>query len=181
MTAQSIRTIFSRVIATEVDFDDLYHAELPRVYNFFRYRVGDNQLAEDLTAETFEKAWRNRERYRNDIAAFSTWLFTIARRVAQDYYRKHRHNEIPLNEISNISSNELTEDFFQQRDDFARLSVLLARLEDREQELVALKYGAELTNRAIAGLSGLSESNVGVILHRTIQALRSEWENDHER
>jgi len=180
MTAQPIRTFFSRRTST-VDYDELYHAELPRVYNFFRYRVGNNQLAEDLTSETFEKAWRNRERYRSDIAAFSTWLFTIARRVAQDYYRKHRHNEIPLDEISNISTSELTEDSFQRNADFARLSVLLARLEDRERELVALKYGAELTNRAIARLSGLSESNVGVILHRTIQTLRSEWENDHER
>jgi RNA polymerase sigma-70 factor (ECF subfamily) len=75
----------------------------------------------------------------------------------------------------------LTEDTFQQNADFAQLSVLLARLADRERELVALKYGAGLTNRAIAHLSGLTESNVGVILHRTIQILRSEWENDHER
>jgi RNA polymerase sigma-70 factor (ECF subfamily) len=180
MTAQSLRTFFSRA-ATAVDFDELYHAELPRVYNYFRYRVGNNQLAEDLTSETFEKAWRNREQYRRDIAAFSTWLFTIARRVAQDYYRKRRHHEIPLDETINISTSELTEDSFQQIADFARLSVLLARLEDRERELVALKYGGELTNRAIARLSGLSESNVGVILHRTIQTLRSEWENDHER
>jgi RNA polymerase sigma-70 factor (ECF subfamily) len=150
------------------------------VYNFFRYRVGDGQLAEDLTSETFEKAWRNRERYRSDLAAFSTWLFTIARRVAQDHFRKH-HNEIPLNEISSISANELMEDTAQQNSDFAHLFVLLARLADRERELVALKYGAGLTNRAIAHLSGLSESNVGVILHRTIQILRSEWEIDHER
>jgi len=180
MTAQPIRTFFSGATST-VDFDELYHAELPRIYNFFRYRVGNNQLAEDLTSVTFEKAWRYRERYRRDIAAFSTWLFTIARRVAQDHYRKHRHSEIPLDEISNISTSELTEDSIQQNADFARLSVLLARLGDRERELLALKYGAELTNRAIARLIGLSESNVGVILHRTVRTLRSEWENDHER
>ncbi len=180
MTTQTRRTFLSRAVATEANFEELYHAELPRIYNFFRYRVGDNQLAEDLTSETFEKAWRNRERYRYDIAAFSTWLFTIARRVAQDYFRKHR-NEIPLEEISNISANGLVEDISQQSADFAHLSVLLARLADRERELLALKYGAELTNRAIARLSGLSESNVSVILHRTIQVLRSEWENDHER
>lgn len=180
MITQSIRTFLSGATTTEVNFEELYHAELPRVYNFFRYRVGDNQLAEDLTSETFEKAWRNRKHYRYDLAAFSTWLFTIARRVAQDYYRKH-HHEIPLDEISSIPANEMTEDTFQQNADFAYLSVLLARLADRERELVALKYGSELTNRAIARLSGLSELNVGVILHRTIQILRSEWENDNER
>ena len=59
MTTQSIRTFFARA-TTAIDFDELYHAELPRVYNFFRYRVGDNQVAEDLTSETFET--RNRIR-----------------------------------------------------------------------------------------------------------------------
>ncbi len=175
MTAQSIRTFFFKTKAQGINFEEYYDAELPRVYNFFRYRVGDNQLAEDLTSETFEKAWRNREHYRSDLAAFSTWLFTIARHVAQDHYRKHEQ-EIPLAEISNLPANELTEDTVQQNADFAHLSVLLARLADRERELVALKYGAGLTNRAIARLSGLSESNVGVILHRAVQILRSEWE-----
>jgi RNA polymerase sigma-70 factor (ECF subfamily) len=179
ITKTSLMTWFNATLNVS-DFEELYRAELPRVYNFFRYRIGDGQLAEDLTSETFEKAWRNRARYRSDLAAFSTWLFTIARRVAQDYFRRH-HNEIPLNEISKLSDNESLEDVTQQDADFAHLSVLLARLADRERELVALKYGAGLTNRAIAHLSGLTESNVGVILHRTIQVLRSEWENDHER
>ncbi len=53
--------------------------------------------------------------------------------------------------------------------------VLLQRLPAREQELVALKYGAEATNRAIAALTGLSESNVGTILHRVVLELRSAW------
>jgi RNA polymerase sigma-70 factor (ECF subfamily) len=137
--------------------------------------VGDGQVAEDLTAETFEKAWRNRWRYRSDLAAFSTWLFTIARRVAQDHYRKKRA-DIPLEDVTEPLSDESMEDLIEQQADNARLFVLLARLADRDRELVALKYGAGLTNRAIARLSGLSESNVGVILHRAVQMLRSEWE-----
>jgi len=81
---------FERLIspAQEVDWAVVYQAELPRLYNFFRYRVGDDRVAEDLTAETFEKAWRNRRRYRHDLSAFSTWLFTIAKHVAADYFRK---------------------------------------------------------------------------------------------
>ena len=64
-----------------MDFETVYQTELPRIYNFFRYRVGDDHIAEDLTAETFEKAWKHRERYRDDLASFSTWLFIIARRL----------------------------------------------------------------------------------------------------
>src|SRR5512140_2421989 len=103
---------------TEADFEELYRAELPRVYNYFRYRVGDGQVAEDLTSETFEKAWRNRWRYRRDLAAFSTWLFTIARRVAQDHYRKRR-DEIPLEDVTELRSNENLEDLMEQHADFA--------------------------------------------------------------
>lgn len=162
-------------IATEADFEALYHAELPRVYNFFRYRFGDGPLAEDLTSETFEKAWRGRDQYRRDLAAFSTWVFTIARRVAVDHYRRH-HAELSLSDVPELPIDESPEDLAQAQDDFARLSILLARLADRDRELVALRYGAGLTNRAIARLTGLTESNVGVILHRALVTLRDAWE-----
>jgi RNA polymerase sigma-70 factor (ECF subfamily) len=164
-----------RAPATEEHFESLYYVELPRIYNFFRYRVGDGQIAEDLTADTFEKAWRKRHHYRQDLASFSTWLFTIARRVAIDYYRRHRPNS-SLDSISQLAADETLEDLTQKRSDFNRLSVLLNQLEDRDRELVALRYGAGLTNRAIAGLTGLTESNVGVILHRTLKKLRIDWE-----
>jgi RNA polymerase sigma-70 factor (ECF subfamily) len=161
--------------ATEADFEALYRAELPRVFNFFRYRVGDPQLAEDLTSATFEKAWRNRQRYRRDLAAFSTWIFTIARRVAVDHYRRRRA-DAPLDAVANLPNGETPEEAAQAHADEQRLRALLARLTDRERELVALKYGAGLTNRAIADLTGLSESNVGVSLHRALHSLRAEWE-----
>ena len=61
------------------------------------------------------------------------------------------------------------------RSDFERLSRLLAGLPERERELVALKYGSGMTNRAIAKATGLSESNVGTILHRTVGQLRAAW------
>src|SRR5438045_3109836 len=76
--------------AREADWDALYADQLPHVYNFFRYRVGDGAVAEDLTSLTFEKAWVARNRYRRDLAAFSTWLMTIARNVAIDHYRRRR-------------------------------------------------------------------------------------------
>lgn len=162
--------------ATEEDLEQFYQAALPRVYNFFRYRFGDDPLAEDLTSETFEKAWRQREKYRRDLSAFSTWLFTIARNIAIDHFRKRR-NEIPLHEALDLPSDEIAlDDLAQQHTDYARLASLLTQLTARDRELVALKYGAGLTNRAIARLCKLSESNVAVILHRAIQTLREEWE-----
>jgi RNA polymerase sigma-70 factor (ECF subfamily) len=163
------------VSATEADWEQLYADALPRVYNFFRYRVGDDRLAEDLTSATFEKAWRGRARYRRDLAAFSTWLFSIARNVAIDYYRQRR-TELSLDDIP-LQADERTPDrTVEQRDEVAQLVRLLNALPERERELVALKYGANCTNRNIANLTGLSESNVGTILHRVVRRLREQWQ-----
>jgi RNA polymerase sigma-70 factor (ECF subfamily) len=168
---------FERLVAPvqEVDWPTVYQTELPRLYNFFRFRVGDDRVAEDLAAETFEKAWRNRHRYRHDVAAFSTWLFTIAKNVTADYFRR-LSPEAPLDAANHIADDMTIESLVERRADFQRLSILLARLPDRDRELVALKYGAGLTNRAIASLTKLSESNVGTILHRIMQQLRTAWE-----
>ena len=162
------------VPAREEDWDALYAAELPRVYNFFRYRVGDGPVAEDLTSIAFEKAWRARARYRRDLSAFSTWLFTIARNVAVDHFRQQRLH-VPLEEAADLPGGATPEELAERRSDIEWLGRLLSKLPERERELVSLKYGAGLTNRAIARLSGLSESNVGTILHRTVVGLRADW------
>ncbi|MBN1582210.1 MAG: sigma-70 family RNA polymerase sigma factor [Anaerolineae bacterium] len=168
-------------LAPEIDWNALYAEQLPRVYNYFRYRVGDDVVAEDLTTATFEKAWRSRGRFRRDRAAFSTWLFTIARNVAIDHYRRHRPT-VSIEAIEQQSgglpqSEEASpEETIVQVHDLARLGTLLAHLPPREQELVALKYGAGFANRAIAKMTQLSESNVGTILHRVVQKLRARWE-----
>jgi len=150
--------------AREADWEALYAAQLPRVYNFFRFRVGDGPVAEDLTAITFEKAWRARHRYRRDLAAFSTWLLAIARNVAADHFRRHREH-LPLAAAEHVAAGDTPAELAERRSD-----------EERERELVALKYGAGLTNRAIARQTGLSETNVGTLLHRTVRTLRARWD-----
>jgi RNA polymerase sigma-70 factor, ECF subfamily len=161
--------------SSEINWEAVYNEQLPRIFNFFLYRVGDEPLAEDLTAATFEKAWKHRERYRSDLGAFSTWVFKIARNIVSDYFRQ-QHPETAFDETMSVSIERPVEETIQQAVDFARLSAMLKHLEARERELIALKYGAGLTNRAIAELSGLSESNVGTILHRVVARLRVEWE-----
>jgi len=167
-------------LAEEIDWEVAYKEYLPRVYNFFRYRVSDGSLAEDLTAATFEKAWRGRARFRRDLSAFSTWLFTIARNVAIDHFRK-RGQDVPLEVVHEQPDPASLEETVQRNQDFTRLSTLLLQLPARARELIAFKYGAGLNNREIARLTRLSESNVGTILKRTVEKLRVEMEVNHER
>ncbi|MGE5140285.1 MAG: sigma-70 family RNA polymerase sigma factor, partial [Rudaea sp.] len=115
-----------------VDWDAIYAAYLPRVYNFFRYRVGPGPQAEDLTAVTFEKAWRSRQKYRCDLAAFSTWLFTIARNVATDYLRR-REPDLSLESVHGLASTDSPEEQAIKHADVERLALLLARLSPRQR------------------------------------------------
>ena len=160
--------------AAEVDWDAAYAELLPRVYNYFRYRFGNDAVAEDLTSRTFEKAWTQRARYRRDLAGLATWVFSIARNVAVDHLRAQRPH-LPLEAADDVAAAGTPQDHAVHASDLQRLAALLQRLPAREQELVALKYGAAATNRAIAVLTGLSESNVGTILHRVVLELRSAW------
>ena len=166
--------LFLGVAAAEPNWEAVYTEQLPRVYNFFRYRLGNDAHAEDLTSRTFEKAWTARGRYRRDLAGFSTWLLSIARNVAVDHLRAQRPH-LPLEAAEEVAAKDTPHDEVALHSDLARLGTLLQKLPSREQELVALKYGAEATNRAIAELTGLSESNVGTILHRVVQTLRRDW------
>ncbi|HOU13822.1 MAG TPA: sigma-70 family RNA polymerase sigma factor [Anaerolineae bacterium] len=164
-----------------VDWDAVFTALLPKVYRYFCYRVGAGPLAEDLTATTFEKAWTKRMRYRQDLSSFTTWVFTIARNVATDHFRTARATA-PLADAEAAPADVLSpEAVFEQREHFARLAQHIGQLPEREQEILALKYGAGLGQQEIANLTGLTASHVGVIVHRAVKQLRSTLEADDER
>lgn len=156
------------------DWEETYRAALPKVLNFFRYRVGDATLAEDLTASTFEKAWAGREHYR-DEGKFSAWLMTIARNVATDHFRAC-HSHLPLEAAAEREAGPTPLSVLETKEEASRLRYLLSRLPDHHRELIALKYGAEFNNREIARITGMSESNVGTTLYRIVQHLRLAWE-----
>ena len=159
---------------TELDWDALYADLAPRVYNYFRYRLGQTADVEDLTSRTFEKAWRSRAHYRRDLAGFSTWLFKIAQNVGLDYLSARRQH-LPLDAAADVAIEGTPEKHAELRSDLARLAALTADLPARGRDLIALKYGASLNNRLIAELTGLSESNVGTVLHRLVKTLRAQW------
>ena len=159
----------------EIDWDDVFWDQMPRLYNFFRYRIGDNSVAEDLTAQTFERAWRARHQYQSDVGGFSQWLFGIARNLAIDHLRRRTPMIHPLDDAMNVASGFSVESIIEANQNNDQLHQIVQELAPDEQELLALKYGAGLTNRTIAALTGESESNVGTRLHRIVKKLRVKW------
>lgn len=166
-------------ITQDVDWGLAYEELLPKVYHYFCLRTGDRLEAEDLTAATFERAWRDRERYRKDLGAFSQWLFGIARHLVITHYR---HNQ-PEHLIESAGTDAIlrpTEETAANEQEFERLASILALLPDREQEIFSLKYGAQFTNRSIAKAVGITETNIGTILNRIVKRLREELEKENE-
>src|ERR1700744_6287676 len=87
----------------ELDWDELYADLAPRVYNYFRYRLGPVADVEDLTSRTFAKDWRSRAHYRRDLAGFSTWLFKIAQNVGVDYLSTRRQH-LPIDAAVDVAT-----------------------------------------------------------------------------
>jgi RNA polymerase sigma-70 factor, ECF subfamily len=166
--------------ATEIDWASAYEELLPKVYHYFCLRIGDRLEAEDLTAVTFERAWRDRERYRKDLGTFTNWLFGIARHVVVAHFRQNKQGQI-ITEQDTTEVSRPTEENATRQEEFERLASILTSLPEREREIFSLKYGAQFTNRTIAKIVGVTESNVGTILHRIVSRWREEWEHENER
>ncbi len=168
----------SEINSRRETFAELYEEYLPKVFRYVRYRVNELQVAEDLTSTTFEKALVNFERYSADRAAFSTWVFSIARNVVIDHYRvRGRRPTVSLEEreVDVTSSDPLPDESAIRSEERQQVKTLVAQLATEDQEIISLKFGSGLNNRQIAKTLGLTESNVGTRLYRAVRKLRDSF------
>jgi RNA polymerase sigma-70 factor (ECF subfamily) len=153
------------------NFSDVAEEHLGDVYAFFAYRVGSAADAEDLTQATFERAWRAWGRYDPLRASARTWLLAIARNLLVDHYRSDAtRREQPLEADPAIEAASADADLGLE----PALEAALVVLGDREREIIALRFGADLPASEIATLTGLTLANVQQILSRSLRRLRSE-------
>jgi RNA polymerase sigma factor (sigma-70 family) len=158
-------------------FTGLYQQYLPRVYRYISYRIADTHMAEDLTSIVFEKALTKFKSYSSEKASFSTWIFTIARNTLTDHYRAaHRQQTFPLdNPGDGTNLGPSPEEESEREEELRILDSCIAHLSPGEQEIISLKFGAEMNNRQIARMLALTESNVGVIIYRAVRKLRDSF------
>jgi RNA polymerase sigma-70 factor (ECF subfamily) len=156
-------------------FSERYNDYFPRVFAYIYGRVRNVHVTEDLVADVFERAFVKAETLRNE-EAFSTWLFTIARNIIISNGRKRARESIVdpdvLKEIA--PSTASVESEILNREEVNRVSALLHDFPQREQDIIALKFDAELPNAQIAKIMDISEANVRVILFRTLRKLRDQ-------
>ena len=146
---------------------------IARVYAYAAYRLGDGADAEDVTSETFERALRYRSSFDPKRGEPAAWLIGIARRCIADAALR---GDVPTAEIPERAAESHEEPALRRLE----LAGAVQQLDERERELIALRYGADLTARQIAELLELKTNAVEVALHRALARLRSALERADE-
>ena len=152
-------------------FEDLYRSSRDDVYAYVATLLRDRSSAEDVTEQAFERAYRRRRTFDRRRGDERAWLFGIARNAALDELRLRRR-------VAKLAVDPEDLDA-QGPDDGAEVALArtvvrqaLAALPPREREIVALKFHGGLSNAEIARVLGVSESNAGTLLFRTMEKLR---------
>ena len=151
-------------------FDALYRESRDDVYAYVAYLVGDRHVAEDVTAQAIERAYRKHDRFNPRRGTRRAWLFGIARNAALDELRRSKRVAVLDLEVEHPdpSASDPVESALTRAD----LVAALRQLDRGDRELIAIKYFGGLANSEIARALGISESNVGTRLHRGLNRLR---------
>lgn len=153
-------------------FEAFYAAHARGLVRFLLYRTGDAALAEDLAADTFERVIRTRRPFDSRIATERTWLYTIALNVLRDHLRRRGAEDRALARVDPPEAfTRPGESEVVLRDEVSRA---LRVLTGDERDVVALRYGADLSVPQISAATGVKPAAVEKRLYRALQKLRHE-------
>lgn len=154
-------------------FGVLYRRYLPSIYRYLFRRLGNVRDAEDMTGQVFIEALEGivNKRYQEN-GYFIAWLFSIARRRIADFYRKRPEEE--LDDPTAPEPGLLTA--IEKNEDLQRLTQLLEQLDEERQELLRMRFSADLSFAQIGQIEGRSEAAVKMMIYRTIEHLRDKWD-----
>ena len=152
--------------------DPLAHPErlIRAVYAYVAYRIGPGPDAEDVTSEVFERALRYRTSYDPKRGEPMAWLIGIARRCVNGAVSN------PHRALDSLEERAAPGDLADEAVSRLSLAAAVSQLSERDRELIALRYGADLTGRQIGAMLDLSANAVDVAVHRAVERLRQALE-----
>lgn len=160
-------------------FAPLYQRYSTHIYRWMYRETGDPDVAADLTAQVFVQALQSLHRYRpQDSASFRAWLFTIARNLLRDSWRRYRPVKMPQIDLADQSPGP--EEIVVHRREFDELLAAMSDLSDRQREIVELRMSG-LTMREIAEIQGTSEEAVKTAQTRAFRTLRARMSEGAQR
>ena len=172
-------TIIRQAVEDPAKFSVLYRQYVNQVYRYIYARVSNHADAEDLTSQVFEVVLKRLPTF-GAGGNFNAWLFTIARNKIVDSYRVRR-SVVPLETIQNVplsDSDPLT--LLARKETWAQLGELLHDLTQDQQELLQLRFAAELSYAEIGMVTGKSEAAVKMSVYRPLDKLQEKIEKSDE-
>ena len=163
-----------------MNFEQVYDNYFARVYAYVRARVCDEPQSDDICCEIWQTVFEKQDSFDKQKGNLEQWLFTIARNKVNSYFRLyHIRNFFSFTgkEETFPLAEEKPLDKLGQEEDIKQLYTALAVLNAKERDLISLKFFSSLNNREIAAATSLSESNVGTLLYRAMQKLRTVLED----
>jgi RNA polymerase sigma factor (sigma-70 family) len=157
-------------------FKEIFQANSKKIYHLCFGYTGDDDAANDLLQETFLKVWQNLDKFRNQ-AMISTWIYRIAVNTCLTYLKSEKRqakDELTPNIIENKA-----EEVSEQKDQIKTLYHCISKLEENERLIITMVMD-EVPYPEIAEVSGISEGNLRVKIHRIKHKL-TELYNEHER
>jgi RNA polymerase sigma-70 factor, ECF subfamily len=180
MVEGGLDDLAKRVSQRDTDaFQVLYESHLDTVYRYVYYKVGNGQLAEDLTQHIFMKAWEAINRYQWRELPFQHWLLRLARNTVIDHYRSTKPANASL--LDPIGDGIDPEEELAQTEMIQTLQEAVRQLPDEQREVIVLRFIEQMPHADVALHLGKSAATVRVIQHRALQALRRLLEQDERR
>lgn len=177
--SESDEALIAAIRKDPAEFSKLYRRYAARLYRYLYGRVGNLRDAEDLTSQVFIEVLEALPRYQAQNK-FPAWLFTIARRRAADYHR-NKASTAPMEWLGDHPSpiDDPLEDMISHQA-LEKLARLYGNLDEDKQELLRLRYAAELSYKEIGQLTQRSEAATGMAIRRILQWLKEQWEVGNE-
>ncbi len=163
------RGLLERAQTSAAGFGELFDAYYDRIYKYAYRRVGSRDIAEDITASVFEDALKSIKRIRWQGKPVIVWLYRIALRRVADHHRTKRRDS-SFDDLSIASAGNVG-DAIERAEEFAALRRGIAKLNEREREIIRLVYFDDLDGATIATLLDCSRNSVYVRLHRALEKL----------
>jgi RNA polymerase sigma factor (sigma-70 family) len=174
MTTDDIPILVAAAQKDPSAFGGLYDRYVQPIYRDVFSRLGNAPEAEDVTSQTFMAAYESLGRYR-ERGQFSAWLFRIARSKLNDHFRRSRR-EVGLEAAGQILEREDALGILIRAEELSRIRSVISQLNEEEQELIRLRYVADLSFAEIASLLGKREDAVKKSVYRLLARLKSQVE-----
>ncbi|SDZ64286.1 RNA polymerase sigma-70 factor, ECF subfamily [Evansella caseinilytica] len=158
-----------------IKLEELYEQHSDAIFRYILLTIGDAQQAEDLTQEVYIRAFKGMEQFEGR-STYKTWMYTIARNVIHDFYRKKRPIAfLPSFFINRPEILQLTPDeIVEVGEEAVQLYQALNRLKPAYRQVLLLRHLKEFSIKETAEILGWSEAKVKSTTHRAMAALRSE-------